>query len=415
MKAGTGDFEVLIVGGGPVGATVAALLARSGALPAARVALLAPDIAASEQPLDEMALCDLRVSALARAAQTVLRQAGAWDGMPQRRLCAYERMRVWHESLPPDGAGTLVFDAAELAEPELGVMVENRALTRASLHSFRTAGGAVIAASLNALTMEPSQVVCSTNSGECTARLIVGADGARSQVREQLGLPTRSHAYGQSAIIATIATEKPHQHTAWQRFLSTGPLALLPLFDGNCSIVWSADDRLAKELMALSPAEFAVRLDTASDRVLGHTMLRSVRAALPLARITAQQLIAPRAALIGDAAHQIHPLAGQGVNLGFLDAAALSAAVSQALGEGEDPGTLRALRRYEQQRLTHNTLMSVSMSAFNAIFSQGSVAGWLGARLLAAAGSSTTARRLLARRAMGLDQSMPRHAAGTRA
>jgi 2-octaprenylphenol hydroxylase len=411
MNAALCDFEVLIVGGGPVGATAAALLARSGATTAERVALLAPDIVASEQPLDELAPCELRVSALARAAQQVLRQAGAWDGLSRWRLCAYERMRVWHESLPPDGAGTLVFDAAELAEPELGVIAENRALTRASLQSFRAAGGTVIAAALEALQTEPSHVVCRTNAGEYAARLIVGADGARSQVREQLGLPTRSHTYGQSAIIATIATQQPHQHTAWQRFLSTGPLALLPLFDGNCSIVWSADDVLAKELMALSPAEFAARLEVASDRVLGRTTLRSVRVALPLARITAQQLIAPRAALIGDAAHQIHPLAGQGVNLGFLDAAALCVAVSQALAEGEDPGTLRALRRYEQQRLTHNTLMSFSMSAFNTIFSQGGAAGWVGARLLAAAGSSPTARRLLARRAMGLD-ALPRQLTG---
>jgi 2-octaprenylphenol hydroxylase len=386
-------------------------LAHSGALPAERVALLAPDVAASDLPIDEWAPCELRVVALARAAQIVLRQAGAWERLSQRRLCAYERMRVWHESLPPDGAGTLVFDAAELAEPELGVIAEHRALTHASLQSFRAAGGTVIAASLVALTVEPSRVACRTDAGEFSARLIVGADGARSQVREQLGLTARTQAYGQSAIVATIATRQPHQHTAWQRFLSTGPLALLPLFDGNCSIVWSADDALAKELMVLSPAEFATRLDVASDRVLGPTTLRSDRAVVPLARITAQQLSAPRAALIGDAAHQIHPLAGQGVNLGFLDAAALCAAVSGALAEREDPGSPRALRRYEQQRLTHNTLMSYSMSAFNTVFSQGGAAGWIGARLLAAAGSSTTARRLLARRAMGLDVLPPLHSA----
>ena len=397
------EFEVLIVGGGPVGAAAAALLARSGALPAARVALLAPDIAASEQPVAEDAPCDLRVSALGRAAQLVLRAAGAWQQLPQQRLCAYERMRVWHESLPPDGAGTLVFDAAELAEPELGVLAENRPVTRACLQSFRAAGGTVLPAALASLTMEASRILCHTSAGEYSTRLLVGADGARSQVREQLGLAVHAHAYGQRAIVANIATQRPHQHTAWQRFLSTGPLALLPLFDGHCSIVWSAEDALATELMALSPQAFAARLDAASDGVLGRTTLVSERAALPLARTTAQQLIASRAALIGDAAHQIHPLAGQGVNLGFLDAAALCAAVTQALGEGEDPGALRALRRYEQQRLTHNVLMSFSMSAFNGIFSQGGPAGWVGARLLAAAGASATARRLFARRAMGLD------------
>jgi 2-octaprenylphenol hydroxylase len=227
-------------------------------------------------------------------------------------------------------------------------------------------------------------------------------------VRELLGIRVQSHAYAQSAIVATIGTTRPHQHTAWQRFLSTGPLALLPLFDGHCSIVWSADEALASELMALPPAEFAARLDVASDRVLGRTTLCSERVAVPLQRATAPQLVAPRAALIGDAAHQIHPLAGQGVNLGFLDAAALCEAVSAALGEREDPGSARALRRYEQQRLTHDTLMSWSMSAFNALFSQGGAPGWLAARMLAVAGASGTARRLLARRAMGLDGELPR-------
>jgi 2-octaprenylphenol hydroxylase len=402
------DFEVLIVGGGPVGATAAALLARHGGLPAARVALLAPDIAASERAIDAAAACELRVAAIARAGQNVLRQAGAWERLPQARLCAYECMRVWHESLPPDGLGTLVFDAAELAEPELGVIAENRALTRASLASFREAGGTVIVGSLEQLIVDAGEVQIRSSAGMHRARLIVGADGARSQVREQSGMTVRSHPYAQSAIVASIATRKPHQHTAWQRFLATGPLAFLPLFDGNCSIVWSADETLARELMALPPAEFAARLDVASDRVLGGTTLISERIAVPLQRVTTQQLVAPRTALIGDAAHQIHPLAGQGVNLGFLDAAALCEAVSRALATGEDPGSVRALRHYEQQRLTHDTLMSLSMSAFNTLFSQGGAAGWLAAQLLTIAGASATARRLLARRAMGLDGELPR-------
>jgi 2-polyprenylphenol 6-hydroxylase len=402
------DFDVIIVGGGPVGANTAALLAAQSGLAPARIAMLAPDLATAAVPPAGDDPPDLRVSAISRASQNVLRHADAWQRLPAQRLCAYDRMRVWHESLPPDAVTTLVFDAAELAEPDLGAIIENRALTAAGLAAFRAAGGTVLAAALTTLRSTADGIDVASSAGPLRTRLIVGADGARSQVREQLGIAVRAHDYQQVAIVATVAIERPHQHTAWQRFLASGPLALLPLFDGCVSIVWSADEPLARELMALSPAQFAQRLDDASDRVLGGTHLRSERAAIPLRRATAERLIAPRAALIGDAAHQIHPLAGQGVNLGLLDAAALCDAVAAAVSERDDVGAARTLRRYEQQRLTHDTLMSWSMSAFNALFSRGGTGGAIAARLMALAGSNGVSRRMLARRAMGLDGELPR-------
>lgn len=412
------DFDIAVIGGGPNGATAAALLARHSGVAPARIALIAPELLpAAGGTVSTPAAPDLRVAAISRASEQLLRNAGAWEHLVQERVCAYERMRVWHESAPHDGPETLVFSAAEIAEPNLGYIVENRALASAGLTSFRAQGGQVSGERLQSLQVDAGSARLGTSAGEFTARLVIGADGARSQVRELLKLPLRAHDYRQSAIVATIATARPHQHTAWQRFLGTGPLAFLPLFDGSCSIVWSADQRLAEELMALSPAEFALRLDAASDRVLGATQLLSERLAVPLRRATAVTLVGVRVALLGDAAHVLHPLAGQGVNLGFLDAAALCEVLAAGAAEGEDPGAARLLVRYEQERLTHDTLMSWSMSGFNELFARGpGPAGWIAARLLGLAGASAVLRRGFARRALGLAGEVPplaRRAPGT--
>ena len=407
--AATPEFEVAIVGGGQAGAALAALLARNSTLPAERIALLAPDAADYRVPATRDAPCDLRVVALSRASQNILLRADAWSRLPAQRLCAYERMRVWHASLPADGLATLCFDAAELGEPALGVIVESAAISRACLESFCAAGGEPIDAAVDGFSVGTDAVSLRLAGGrQLRARLIVGADGAQSLVREQLGIGLRRHDYGQTAIVANIATARPHGHTAWQRFLPTGPVALLPLFNGNSSIVWSADEAFAKELLALQPAEFARRLEAATDSVLGAIEMRSGCAAFPLQRSTAQRLVAPRGALVGDAAHRIHPLAGQGINLGFLDAAALCDSIAQALAARDDPGSPRSLRHYEQQRLTHDTLMSLSMSAFNTLFSQDGAAGWLGSRLLAMGSANALLRRALARRAMGIGGELPR-------
>jgi 2-octaprenylphenol hydroxylase len=396
------DADVVVVGAGQSGAALAALLLRETALPNTRLLLLAPDAPpAQEPPLD--APCELRVVALSPASQEVLRRAGAWERLPPQRLCHYEHMRVWHASLPPDGLGTLHFAAAEVGVPVLGTLAENARVTRACLDSYHAAGGVSVPTAMTDFRIDDSSVHITLADGRVVhSRLLVGADGARSSVRATLGIPLQSHAYEQTAIIANVASERPHRHTAWQRFLPTGPVALLPLFNGQCSIVWSADDALAQELLVLPPAEFARRLEQATDSVLGTFEMRSERAAFPLERATARRLVAPRAALLGDAAHRIHPLAGQGINLGFLDAAALCDAIGHALAEREDPGSVRALRTYEQQRLTDDTLMSVSMSAFNGLFSQAGAAGWVGSRLLGLAGIGAPMRRALARRAMGL-------------
>jgi 2-polyprenylphenol 6-hydroxylase len=402
------EFAVAIIGSGPIGATAAALLARQSGLAPERIALIAPELQSPPAPASGAA--QRRVAALARTSEHVLQHAAAWERLDARRICRYERMRVWHESMPPDGIGTLQFDAAELAQPDLGCIVENSAVLGASLASFRDAGGTLRPASLKSLEITADAATLHTSDGVVRAQLVVGADGAHSAVRKLLGLEVREHDYHQQAIVANISTARPHQHTAWQRFLATGPLALLPLFDGSVSIVWSADEQLASELMGLSAEEFALRLDQASDLALGRTRLLSERLAVPLRRASTARLIAPRSALLGDAAHVVHPLAGQGVNLGLLDAAALCEAVSAALTEGEDPGAARVLRRFEQQRLTHDLFMGWAMSAFNEAFSRSGALGWLGARALAVAAASAGIRRAFAARALGLSGELPRYA-----
>jgi 2-octaprenylphenol hydroxylase len=400
------DFDLIVVGAGPNGASAAALLAHAAKLAPQRIGLLAPELAQAPSVLPK-GPPQLRVSALGRASEQVLRVAGSWERLPSERLCAYEQMRVWHASMPPDSRSTLRFSAAELAEANLGHIVENDAVQVAGLASFQAAGGQLIGAEFKSSATEGALRVVHTSGGTLSTSLLVGADGAHSRVREALGIRAHEHDYRQRAIVATIATAQAHQATCWQRFLPTGPLALLPLFDGNCSIVWSASEALASELMSLAPEAFAERLDQASDRVLGRTQLLSERVAIPLRRSTALRLVATRALLVGDAAHVIHPLAGQGVNLGLLDAAGLCGAVAAAVTAGEDVGAGVVLRHYEQQRLTHDVLMSLGMSAFNELFARGGAAGWLASRALGLASSSPVIRRAFASRALGLAGELP--------
>jgi 2-octaprenylphenol hydroxylase len=412
------DFEVAIVGGGPNGAIAAALLARHSGIAAARIALIAPELAphgaaagttsaARGKSADELPPA-LRVAAISRASEMVLHNAQAWSRLPQERLCPYQHMRVWHQSVPSDGPEVLVFSAAEVAEPNLGYIVENRALSAAGLASFTAQGGQVLGVRIGGLEVDEHAVRLHTGAAEISARLVIGADGAHSQVREFLNIPLRTHDYRQSAVVANIASARPHQHTAWQRFLGSGPLALLPLYNGCSSIVWSADQPMAEELLTLPADEFARRLDVASDGVLGATRLLSERLMVPLRRATAATMIGARVALLGDAAHVVHPLAGQGVNLGFLDAAVLCEVLAGGIAEREDPGAARLLTRFEQLRLTHDTLMSWSMSAFNELFARGrGPGGWLAARLLGLAGATGIARRTFARQALGLSGEVP--------
>ena len=400
-------FDVLVVGGGPVGACLGALLAGGacGGARALSVAVLEPRPPA---PLPADAALEARVVALSRASEHLLRSAGAWRGIAGPRLSAYERMRIWHESVAPDSEAVLVFDAADVGEPNLGYIVENRLLQGALLEAFTQAGGHLEPASLESLEITEAGVGVVTNRGRLATRLVVGADGASSRVRQAAGIAAEVAGYRQTAIIATVATARPHEATAWQRFMRDGTLAFLPLADGTSSIVWSADDELAARLVAASDDAFTAELDRASDRALGATRLRGTRVSFPLQRLNAQHYVVPRVALTGDAAHVVHPLAGQGVNLGLADAAALAQLVLAATAAREDPGAFGVLRAYERWRRSEVALMSTAIDAFDRWLAHGSGPVARAAQHgLAWVNRSQELRRFFIRRALGTSGEPP--------
>ncbi|HXO16393.1 MAG TPA: FAD-dependent monooxygenase [Steroidobacteraceae bacterium] len=403
-------FDVAVVGGGPVGACAAALLARgaAGGSGALRVALLEPGAPA---PLPADAPLEARVVALSRASEHILTRAGAWPRVRGPRLSPYERMRIWHESVAADSEQVLVFDAADAGEPNLGFIAENRLLQTALLGAFTDAGGHLEPAQLSALEITDAGVNLTTNGRVLSARLVVGADGAQSTVRRAAGLTAEISDYCQTAIVANVATARPHQATAWQRFMHDGTLAFLPLADGTSSLVWSADDDLAAGLLGATASGFAQQLDRASDLALGSTRLVSERTSFPLRRLAAQRYVAQRVALVGDAAHVVHVLAGQGVNLGLMDAAALAQLVLAAAGQREDPGALGVLRAYERWRKSEVALMSTAIDSFDRLLAHGSgPLARVAQRGLSWVNRSQELRRLFIRRALGMSGELPQAA-----
>ena len=394
------DFDILILGGGMVGAALACACRGRGW----RIAVL--DSAPPQRAWPEGEV-DLRVSALSRASQRMLERLGAWPRMVALGVSVYREMHVWDAV----GGASIHFDSAELGEPNLGHIVENR-VTRLALWELLEAADDVTLlcpAQVEVLSIgESGARVVLADGTELTARLVVGADGRDSLVRTVLGIGTGGWGYQQRAIVCNVEPAHWHRETAWQRFLPTGPLAFLPLADGRCSIVWSADEDRAAELLALDDPTFIDELERAFEERLGPILSVGPRAAFPLRLQYAKSYVRPRAALVGDAAHAIHPLAGQGVNLGFLDVAALSDALAYALTHQRDIGGLATLRRYERARRGDNLLMLGAMDAFKRAFGN-RIPPLVAARNLGlfAADHIGPLKRAFMRQALGLGDDLP--------
>ncbi len=420
-----GAYDVVIAGGGMVGSLFACALGDS----LLKVALLD-----RQEPPDLLSDgYDSRVSAINLASRAIFEAVEAWGAIARFRVSPVREMHVWEgpfRDANPGGAGPTApgadprpfldagrggeihFDAAEIGEPCLGYIIENSVILSALRERLQRLTNVHVLCPVEVATVgidDNAATVTLKDSRVLRGRLLVGADGAQSTVRQAAGIETRRRSFGQKAIVATLATERAHRETAWQRFLPTGPLAFLPLDDPHtCSIVWSADTVRADQLLALDDAAFVSELNAAFGDVLGGVITVSERRAFPLALSHATAYVDERVALIGDAAHTVHPLAGQGVNLGFLDAATLAQVLADAVAQGKDIGARPVLRRYERWRKGDNLTMLAITDLFKRLFGNDLAP----LRRLRGLGLDTTDRlapvkRFIMRRASGLQGDLP--------
>lgn len=364
MQNSNTDFDLIIVGGGMVGLALAARLAQTQL----KIAIIDPKPVAMIWDKSEF---DLRVSAITRASQQLLDEVGAWSFIERDEKTAYQRMYVWDGEA---SRGNIEFDANLLAEPNLGHIIENRVLRRSLFQALKPYRNIefVSPQKCSKVNYHISHASIELADGKSiTAKLLVAADGAMSWLRKNSGIDIKQKSYDHKAIVATIKTEKPHQYTAWQRFEHHGPLAFLPLTDEHyCSIVWSVKSDYADQLMALNDAQFLTRLEQTFEGTLGKLIETSQRVAFPLIERTSDCLVNDRIALIGDAAHTIHPLAGQGVNLGFNDVEELARVIEASARKQQDIGLKRNLRPYERARKGEIFMMQKAMQGFKLLFEQ---------------------------------------------
>jgi 2-polyprenylphenol 6-hydroxylase len=363
------DFDVIIIGGGLVGLSLACLLVKQNY----RVAIVESENIAP--PPLEADTYQLRVSAINLASQEMFSKLGVWDKITAtERLAPYERMFVW-DSL---GRGQIHFDCTQIAESSLGYIVENTVIYQALLQELSQYREVVFFANRQPIeisfTQENIQLSLSalqqsSKKELITAELLVGADGALSWVREYTKLDCYQWPYHHEALVTTVTTEQSHQKTAWQCFLRDGPLALLPLCSENhCSIVWSAPPHEINRLKQLEETEFNREITNAFEFKLGHLKRISRFASFPLNMRHAKRYVAQRVALAGDAAHTIHPLAGQGINLGFADVTCMAKHILEAKSKFNDCGNHSFLRRYERERKSDNWIMILGMEFFKRLF-----------------------------------------------
>ncbi len=397
--------DLLIVGAGMVGSALALALQHSGL-----EILLLDGSPLSIKPFDEQAAFEPRVSALSMASQRILERVGAWPGIAQRRVSPYSDMRVWDGS----GTGQIHFSAASVHAEALGHIVENRVVQDGLLERLHDSEIGLLAnARLEQMRRSGDEWLLTLADGRTLrAPLVIAADGASSAVRRLTGCETREWDYLHHAIVTSVRCAEPHQATAWQRFTDDGPLAFLPLQrDGRqewSSIVWSTTPEQAERLMKLDDSDFCAQLERAFEGRLGAVLQADPRLCVPLRQRHAKRYVAEGLALIGDAAHTIHPLAGQGVNLGFLDAAVLAEELLRAYERGELLADERVLSRFERRRMPHNLALMAAMEGFERLFQADPLPlRWLRNSGLKWVEQMPEAKALFVRQALGLSGDLP--------
>lgn len=408
MSAPQLDADVVICGAGPVGSTLAGLLAAEGLT----------CVLVDARPVERTAAApgsDPRALALTPASRAILDAVGAWSRLPARSMGRFERMQVWDEG----GRGSIGFDCAELCAPVLGWIVPQPELQQVLDDRTATRPGIAVRRGADAAGIDgrEDRIVLRLSDGDSlAARVAVAADGQRSALRALAGIEFPIRPYGQDAVACLVRTERPHANVARQRFLRTGPLAFLPLAEPDrCGIVWSTTPDRARELLDIDESAFHDALASAFENILGRVLESGPRKTFPLSVAHAERYVRGRLVLAGDAAHCVHPLAGQGANLGLLDAAALAEVLGDAHRNGRDAGAPRVLRRYERWRRGENALMSFALDGLQKLFepADGPLPELrnIGLNLVDRSGPL---KHAIMRRAMGIEGDVPAIARGVR-
>ncbi len=342
-----------------VGATLACALGNSS-LSVAVIEQFIP------KDFDPQQTHDLRVSALSIASQKILQTLGVWPNIANKRICPFKRMRVW------ETVGDTEFSCHDTEYPELGFIVENRVTQLALLEQLKTFENIDLLSEqcIEKIDYQAEQsTLFFTNQQSIQCQLLIAADGGQSKTRQAMGIGVTSWDYEQHALVINVETDYPQQDITWQRFVKDGPQAFLPLSGNHASLVWYNSPDTIKHLKTLSDAELIAALHKTFPDCLGDIIRIEGKASFPLRRQHAQNYVKPGAAIIGDAAHMINPLAGQGVNIGLLDAASLAEVILEAQQNNENYAELKILQRYEKMRKQENLKMMTIMDLFYRVFS----------------------------------------------